>query len=134
VAVERFEFRFAPSYRGPAAVFGVLPQTTYVEVDDDEFRVRFGLWRLRTPLANILDVNVTTDYRWVKAAGPARLSLADRGVTFATNGDRGVCVCFATPVRALDPLGLLTHPGATVTVADCDGLAAALETRLGERG
>jgi hypothetical protein len=98
VPSERFEFRFAPSYRWPAAAFGVLPQTTCVEVDDDEFRVRFGPWRLRTPVSNIVEVSVTTDYQWFKAAGPARLSLADRGVTFATNGDLGVCV-----VRSIRP-------------------------------
>lgn len=130
MATTRFDFRFAPSYRLPATLFGVTERTAYVDVGDDEVLVRFGLWRLRTPLANLDEVNLTSDYSWIKAAGPARLSLADRGVTFATNGDRGVCLRFKTPVKAIDPLGMITHPGATLTVADCDGLVALLSSRL----
>lgn len=129
MADERFDFRFDPTYRAPALLFGVTPATTEVRVTDDELRVRFGPWRLRTPLANIERVEVTRDYRWFKAAGPARLSVADRGVTFATNGDEGVCICFTRPVPAIDPLGLLKHPGATMTVADCDGLVRRLDRR-----
>ena len=66
---------------------------------------------------------------FVKTAGPAHLSFSDRGVTFATNGDRAVCVRFHQPVRALDPTGLIQHPGATFTVADPPALIAALEAR-----
>ncbi len=130
MATTRFDFRFAPTYRLPATLFGVTERTAYVDVGDDEILVRFGLWRLRTPLANLDEVNLTGDYSWIKAAGPARLSFTDRGVTFATNGDRGVCLRFKTPVKAIDPLGLVSHPGATLTVADCDGLVALLNSRL----
>ncbi len=62
-------------------------------------------------------------------AGPARLAITDRGLTFATNGDRGVLLTFATPVQGLDPVGLLRHPELTVTVADTDRLAALLNER-----
>jgi hypothetical protein len=75
-------------------------------------------------------VAVTGPYALLKTAGPARLAITDRGLTFATNGDRGVRLTFATPVRGLDPLGLLRHPELTVTVADPDRLTALLKERL----
>lgn len=122
----RFPFAFAPSYRLAALPFGVLPRTAWVEVDPLRLRARFGLWTLDTPRSNVADVAVTGGYSFIRTAGPAHLSLTDHGVTFATNGDRGVCVCFHEPVRVLDPTGRLRHPGATFTVADPDGLVAAL--------
>ena len=65
-------------------------------------------------------------YSFLKTAGPAHLSFGDRGITFATNGDRGVCVAFREPVPGIEPTGRLRHPGATLTLADVDGFAAAL--------
>jgi hypothetical protein len=122
-----FAFRFAPSYRAPALLFGVTPATASVQVQDGRLRVRFGLWRLDTPLANVAGHELTGGFGWLKTAGPAHLSLADHGVTFATNGDRALCVRFTEPVKALDPTGRLRHPGATMTVADPEGLAAAID-------
>src|SRR5437763_5981849 len=121
-----FSFRFDAAYRAAALPFGVMPATASVTVDDGKLTVRFGLWRLRTPLANVTGTEVTGPYSFVKTAGPAHLSFSDRGVTFATNGERGLCIRFREPVRALDPTGRLRHPGATVTVDDVSGLAAAL--------
>ncbi|MEJ7831453.1 MAG: hypothetical protein WKF79_00925 [Nocardioides sp.] len=124
--VTRFDFQFAPAYRLPALAFGIVRRTTWVEVAAEELRVRFGPWSLRTPLANVVDVTAAGDFGFLRTAGPAHLSFADRGITFATNGRRGVCVTFAEPVRVLDPTGQLRHPGATMTVADVDGLMRAL--------
>ena len=121
-----FAFRFDPAYRAAGLPFGVLPATTSVEVDETSLHVRFGLWRLTTPLSNIAGTEVTGPYSFVKTAGPAHLSFSDKGVTFATNGEQGLCIRFREPVRALDPTGRLRHPGATVTVDDVSGLAAAL--------
>lgn len=115
---ETFAFAFAPSYRLPAAVLGIRPGTAEVVVDGHELVVRFGPWRLRTPVANIVDTQGTGGFAWLKTAGPPHLSFSDRGVTFATNGDRALCLTFATPVPAIEPTGRLRHPGATVTVAD----------------
>jgi len=119
-------FRFDPAYRAAALPFGVMPATASVTVADGMLTVRFGLWRLRTPLANVTGTEVTGPYSFVRTAGPAHLSFSDRGVTFATNGERGLCIRFRDPVRALDPTGRLRHPGATVTVDDVAGLATAL--------
>lgn len=123
----RFEFAFAPAYRAAALAFGVTPGRAWVDVSADQVEVRFGWWRLRTPCANVVSVTETGPYSFLKTAGPAHLSFTDRGVTFATNGDRGLCLDFREPVPAIDPLGRIRHPGATVTVADVDGLRAALQ-------
>jgi hypothetical protein len=127
--MERFDFAFAPAYRAPARAFGVTPASAWVEVGDEKFEARFGHWRVSTPLANITDIAVTGPYAFWKTAGPARLAITDRGLTFATNGDRGVLISFDEPVRGLDPLGILRHPELTVTVADVTRLAAFLRAR-----
>src|SRR6266516_3795954 len=128
--IERFGFAFAPAYRLSAWAFGIRPATAWVAVGGGALDVRFGRWGVSTPLTNITEVEVTGPYAFWKTAGPARLAITDRGLTFATNGDRGVLLTFATPVRGLDPLGLLRHPELTVTVADTDRLAALLNERL----
>ena len=122
----RFPFAFAAAYRLPALAFGITPWTTYVELDDVDLRVRFGPWSLRTPRANVVGLELSGDYGFLKTAGPPHLSFSDRGVTFATNGVSGVCVRFHERVRGIDPTGRILHPGATMTVADPDGLAGAL--------
>jgi hypothetical protein len=125
----RFPFAFASTYRPLARTFLVTPETAWVDVGDETFEARFGRWHVRTPLTNITDVDVTGPYAFWKTAGPARLAVTDRGLTFATNGDRGVLVLFETPVPGLDPLGIFRHPELTVTVADVDGLADLLRAR-----
>jgi hypothetical protein len=123
---DRFRFAFAPAYRLAALPFGITPANSWVDVGAGVFEARFGPWRVTTPLENIEDVAVTGPYHFVKTAGPARLAITDRGLTFATNGDRGVLVLFRATVRGLDPLGLIHHPELTVTVADVDQLVSTL--------
>ncbi len=120
-------FRFAPAYRLPGLVFGVTPATARVEVTGGELRVRYGLWRLRTPLANVAGCQVTDGYTFLKTAGPAHLSLVDHGVSFATCGGPGLCVSFHEPVTAIDWVGRIKHPAATMTVEDPERLRAELE-------
>lgn len=127
---KRFGFAFAPAYRLFARAFGIGPTTTWVDVGERTLAARFGPWRVSTPLTNVGDVAVTGPYAFWKTAGPARLAITDRGLTFATNGDRGVLISFRSPVRGLDPLGVLRHPELTVTVADVDELAELLRARL----
>jgi hypothetical protein len=127
--IARFRFSFAPAYRLPAQAFGIRPATAWVVVGARALDARFGPWRVSTPLANVTDVAVTGPYAFWKTAGPARLAITDRGLTFATNGDRGVLISFRAPVRGLDPLGVLRHPELTVTVADVDRLAELLGAR-----
>lgn len=122
----RFVFAFDPAYRLASLPFGVTPNRAWVQVDDENLEVRFGLWRVRTPLHNVVDTETSGPYQRFKTMGPAHLSFADHGLTFASNSERGVCIRFADPVRGIDPFGTLRHPGLTVTVADPEGLVWAL--------
>lgn len=129
MASERFDFAFAPSYKLPGRIFGVRPATAWVDVDDSDLRARYGPWRVTTPLTNITDVAITGPYAYPKTAGPARLAFTDRGLSFTPNGDRGVLISFAVPIRGLDPFGLLRHPELTVGVAEPERLAERLRRR-----
>lgn len=124
-----FRFDFEPPFRVAGLVFGVTPATALVTVDEQYLSARFGLWRVRTPRDNVAGAEITGPYGVVKTIGPAHLSLADRGLTFATNRRHGVCVRFREPVTGIDPTGRIRHPALTVTVADCAGLTAELNGR-----
>jgi hypothetical protein len=120
------DFAFTRAYRLSGLPFGVTPGTTGVDVDEGMLRVRFGPWRLRTEVANVEGVEDSGDYAFLKTAGPAHLSLADRGITFATNAERGLCVRFVDPVRVNLPIGHLRCPAATLTVTDPSALRSDL--------
>ena len=122
----RFPFRFDPAYRRLARLFGVTPERAWVDLGDEELEARYGWWRVRTPRSNIAGVEATGPYLFLKTAGPARLAITDRGLTFASNRDRGACISFHSPVVGIDPFGLIHHPTLTVTVLDVDGLVEAL--------
>jgi hypothetical protein len=126
---ERFAFAVDDRFRPLLLGLGVVPSRCHVTLTaDDHLDVRFGPWRCRTPLANVADASITGPYRWWRAVG-ARLSFSDRGATFATTPAGGVCLRFHEPVAALDPMGVLRHPGLTVTVADRAGFLAAVRRR-----
>jgi hypothetical protein len=127
--VQRFPFRFDTAYRRAGRLFGITPSRAWVDIADRTFEARFGPWRVRTGIGNIFGADVTGPYAFLKTAGPARLAVTDRGLTFASNGDCGVLITFRTPVPGLEPVGLLRHPELTVTVADVQGLAELLRAR-----
>jgi uncharacterized protein DUF2795 len=131
-STERFAFRFDLLHRVAGAAFRVSPGSAEVLVDRTRSRptleVRFGPWHVETSVDNVESATVTGPYQPLKTVGPAHLSLADRGLTFGTNDARGLCIRFREPVRGLEPLGVVRHPSVTVTVADVDGLRAALQT------
>lgn len=122
-SVEVFPFRFDRCYQVAGFPFGITLVTTEVRVTPSHLAVRFGPWRLRTTRSNIRAITFTGPYGLLRTAGPAHLSLADWGLTCATNSKRGVCITFDTPVAGIEPLGLLRHPAVTVTVSDCERLA-----------
>jgi hypothetical protein len=124
--VSAFDFAIAPSYALAGRAFGITPRTTTVEVGPSWLFVRYGPWRLLTPRSNVAKAEVTGGFSWVKTAGPPHLSFSDKGVSFTTNGDRALCLEFHEPVPAIDPTGTITHPGATISVADPESLADAL--------
>lgn len=124
---QTFRFRFDPRYRVLALPFGVTDARAWVRIGPAGLLARFGPWTVETPVENLAGSEVTGPYGFLRTAGPARLSSTDVGLTFATNGGRGVCVRFVEPVPGIDAAGLIRHPGLTVTVTDVDGLRAAVE-------
>jgi hypothetical protein len=126
VSAEAFTFDFDERYRRLDRLLGISPDSALVTVADARLTARFGPWLLTTELSNIAGAEITGPYSVLKTIGPARLSISDRGLTFATNSRRGVCVRFAQPVPGIDPLGKIKHPNLTVTVLDCARLLAAL--------
>ncbi|MGI9052073.1 MAG: hypothetical protein ACR2HQ_05400 [Ilumatobacteraceae bacterium] len=129
---ETFPFAHDRRLRRWSRCFLVHPETAYVRVSAARLTVMFGRWSLSTATANVASVEITGPYRWWKVAGPPRLSLADRGITFATTAERGVCITFRRPVTAIDPFGLIHHPEATITVDDPDAFVAALRRAMSE--
>ena len=125
-AVDRFDFSFTPAYRAAGLCFGITPDTAEAVITPDGVSVRFGPWRTHTSLDNIRAIAITGPYAFLKTAGPARLGLTDRGLTFATNGQRGVRLKFRSPIKGIEPTGRLRHPELTLTLADVDGFAARL--------
>jgi hypothetical protein len=128
----RFEFDFDPRYERAARPFGVTPDRAWVDVGDGRLDARYGRWRLRTPLANVRSAQLTGPYRFAKTAGPARLAVTDLGLTFASNGRRGVLIRFHRRVGGIDPFGLIRHGELTVTVADPEQLVGLLESAIAE--
>jgi hypothetical protein len=92
--------------------------------EDGRFVARYGPLRAEAPLSSVRGAHLTGPYRWWTAVGP-RLSMVDDGLTFGTNAHAGVCVHFEPRLRRV--IGLRDHSALTVTVADTEGLVAALE-------
>lgn len=126
-----FAFATDRSMRPWSRAFLVHPEASMVLLTPEQFTISFGRWSLSTSPENIADVTVTGPYQWWKVAGPPRLSWSDRGITFATTHQRGVCVTFHRPVRAIDPLGLVRHRAVTVTVAEPDAFVEAVRAVIG---
>jgi hypothetical protein len=132
----RFGFRFDAPYRVAALAFGITPGSAEVSIvtagdGADLLRARFGPWVVETPLANVLATTATGPYHVLKTIGPPHVSLVDLGLTFATNGQRGLCIRFRTRVGGVEPTAHVLHPALTVTVDDVEGLAAAIAERTG---
>ena len=111
----------------------MTPERAWVDLGEEELEARYGRWRVRTPVSNIAGCRGDRAVSFLKTAGPARLAITDRGLTFASNGDRGVCITFHSPVLGIDPFGRIRHPELTVTVLDVDGLVEALARQDPER-
>ena len=119
-------FAYAVDWRlaGMWAPFGFRPGHDAVTLTEDgRFVATYGFVRIETVLANVDGAHVTRDYRWWTAVG-ARMSFVDDGLTFGTNRAAGVCVHFREKVPSR--LRRAGHSALTVTVADLDGLVAAL--------
>ncbi|MHB1808484.1 MAG: hypothetical protein ACYCU0_04225 [Solirubrobacteraceae bacterium] len=126
--------RFDPRYRALGRLFGVTPERAWVTLNRVELAARYGPWRVRTPLSNIAGARLTGPYLLVKTAGPARLGIADRGLSFTSNGERGVELRFHRKIAGIDGLGLVKHPNLTLTVEEPERLLELLRERAGISG
>lgn len=111
--------RWAPLLR----IYGVRRERAHVALDSERVRATFGWFRVQTPLRNIESYEITGPYRLWRALG-LRVSLTDRGLTFGTSARGGVCLRFREPVKLV-----IHHPSLTLTVADLEGFAEALQER-----
>jgi hypothetical protein len=127
----RFDFAFEHYQLALGLPLGITPFTAWVAVGSNELHIRYGPWSLQTALDNVAGAEVTGPYTMIKTAGPPHLSLADQGISFVTRRSSGVCIRFREPVPGILPLhlGLVKHPGATVTVAESDELIRLLTER-----
>ena len=92
--------------------------------DDGKLLATFGRVKVETPLANIDHTKVTGPHRWYTAVG-LRLSFSDDGLTFGTNHQRGLCIEFKEKIPKV--IGMRDHSALWVSVADPEGLAAAID-------
>jgi hypothetical protein len=116
----RYDLRLAPLW----LPFRAWPATQGVTLTEDGRLVaRYGPFRVDAALSTVREAHVTGPYRWWTAVG-ARLSMVDDGLTFGTNADAGVCIHFEPRIHRV--LGLRDHSALTVTVADTEGLVAAI--------
>jgi hypothetical protein len=121
---EHFGYAIDKRYLPVLLPFLLRPSTDGVTLTEQGALVAtFGLFKISTPLSNVTGAHITRNYRWWTAFG-VRMSRVDDGLTFGTNHDGGVCIHFAQKVAS--PLRRSGHSALTVTVADLDGLTAAL--------
>jgi hypothetical protein len=123
MATERFPIRLGARSRPLLRLFGARPGNAYVDLGDD-FDARFGRFRVRTPLDNVVAWRIEGPWHWITAIG-VRRSIRHGDVTFGGNHRGGVRVDFREPVT----LSRLRVPALYVTVDDLEGLAAALAER-----
>jgi hypothetical protein len=122
--IRHFSYAIDKRYLPVLVPFLLRPSKDGVTLTDDASLVAtFGLFKIRTPLSNVTGAHVTRGYRWWTAVG-VRMSGVDDGLTFGTNHDAGVCIHFAAKVPSV--LRRRGHSALTVTVADLEGLTAAL--------
>ena len=121
---EHFGYAIDKRYLPVLLPFLLRPSKDGVQLTDEgSFVATFGFFKINTPLSNITGAHITRNYRWWTAVG-VRMSRVDDGLTFGTNHDGGVCIHFGEKVpSALRRSG---HSALTVTVADLEGLTAAL--------
>lgn len=123
--MSHFPYAFDNRWKALFAMLGVK-ETDGVEVTDTELIATYGRFQVRTPLSNVAGSEVTGPHRWYTAVG-LRLSMTDDGITFGTNHRRGLSIAFKERVSKV--VGLRDHSLLWVSVADPEGLAAALGTQ-----
>jgi hypothetical protein len=115
----RLDRRWAPLF----VALGVTERDGVDLTDDGLLRATYGRFSIETPLDNIDHTEVTGPHRWYTAVG-LRLSFTDDGITFGTNHEAGLCIAFKQRIPKV--IGFKDHSALWVSVADPEGLAAAI--------
>jgi hypothetical protein len=118
-----FVYEFDQRWKAMFAVLGVKSTDGVTVTDDGRLIATYGRKRVETTVANVDHTDITGPHRWYTAVG-LRLSFADDGLTMGTNHQRGVCIGFVDKIPKV--IGFKDHSGLWVSVADPEGLAAAL--------
>ncbi|MGH1492292.1 MAG: hypothetical protein ACRBK7_23380 [Acidimicrobiales bacterium] len=118
-----FPYRLDNRWAALFKVLGVNEADGVRVTDDGRLVATYGRVRVETPVSNIDHTLVTADHRWYTAVG-LRLSFADDGLTFGTNHNAGLCIEFVEKIPKV--IGFKRHSALWVSVADPEGLAAAI--------
>jgi hypothetical protein len=106
-------------------LLGVKQETDGVTIHDNgDLIAKYGRWTLTTKIANVSHTDINGPHRWYTAVG-LRLSRTDDGLTFGTNHHKGITIRFVNRIPRV--AGFKDHSMLWVSVADCEGLAAALQ-------
>ena len=123
--IRRFPIRLgARSRRLLRLLFGVMPDTAYVDLDDT-LDARFGYGRVTTPVSNIVRWRIEGPWLWITAIG-IRRGIRDGVFSFAGSPRGGVRIDFRDRVRTVR---IFRTPALYVGVEDLEGFAAALAER-----
>src|SRR4051794_5380740 len=123
----RFPIRVGRRSRWVLWLFTATPQTAYAEVGED-LEIRFGRFRIPTPISNIDRYRVEGPFTWIGAIG-IRRSFRGGDVSFCGSAHGAVRMDVKEPIR----WGPLRVPAVWAGADDLDGLAAELAGR-GIRG
>jgi hypothetical protein len=119
----RFPIRIGRRSRALVRLFGATPATAYAEIGD-ELEIRFGRFRVRTPVANVDRYRIEGPFTWIKAIG-VRRSLRGGDVSFCGSAHGAVRMDLKERV----PFGPFKVPAVWAGADDLDGLAAELARR-----
>lgn len=118
-----FPYEIDARWKALLVPLGVGRDDGVTVTEDGRLVATFGRVKVDTPLSNVDHTQITGPHRWYTAVG-LRLSFADDGLTFGTNHRKGLCIEFVERIPKV--IGFRDHSALWVSVADPEGLAAAL--------
>lgn len=126
LASRTHRLRFDPDLRRVLGLIGMRAATARVVVDPDRgvLDVRFGPWRVLTPLTNITSAAPARPRRTERRFTVVRPTPAPRDLVLATAGTGGVRIGFRHPVRVAGPVRPGRHTSLTLTPVDPQRLIA----------
>ncbi|HEU5203905.1 MAG TPA: hypothetical protein VFU17_06370 [Candidatus Limnocylindrales bacterium] len=118
--VRRFPIRIGRRSRPLLLLFGVRGENAFVDLGRD-VDVRFGFFRLTTPLTNVSAWRIEGPWAWITAIG-VRNGIRHGDISFDGTHTGGVRLDLREPIR----FGPLRRDAIYVSVDDLEGFAAAL--------